>query len=111
MAKMVIDDDGVFFDLTGCDPQRRAPVNSTYAQTFSGVVRMSSSVLIDPDIPTNAGFYGFVRMLAPEGLVVNSTPPAPVVGGWETQTRADRCDVQGAGRRLCRTECQRARKP
>ena len=26
-------------------------------------------------------------MLAPEGTVVNSTPPAPVVGGWETQTR------------------------
>ena len=86
VAKMVIDDDGVFFDLTGADPQRRAPVNSTYAQTFSGCAYVLKC-LIDPDIPTNAGFYGFVRMLAPEGTVVNSTPPAPVVGGWETQTR------------------------
>ena len=86
VAKMVIDDDGMFFDLTGCDPQRRAPVNSTYAQTFSGCAYVLKC-LIDPDIPTNAGFYGFVRMLAPEGTVANSTPPAPVVGGWETQTR------------------------
>ncbi len=85
-AQMVVDDDGVFFDLTGCDPQRRAPVNSTYAQTFSGCAYVLKC-LIDPDIPTNAGFYGFVRMLAPEGTVINSTPPAPVVGGWETQTR------------------------
>ena len=86
VAKMVVDEDGMFFDLTGCDPQRRAPVNSTYAQTFSGCAYVLKC-LIDPDIPTNAGFYAFVRMLAPEGTVVNSTPPAPVVGGWETQTR------------------------
>ena len=33
-ARFTVDDDGVLFDLTGCDPQRRAPVNSTYAQTY-----------------------------------------------------------------------------
>ena len=26
-------------------------------------------------------------MHAPAGTVLNCTPPAPVVGGWETQTR------------------------
>ena len=85
-TRVVIDDDGILFDLTGCDPQRRAPVNSTYAQTFSGCAYVLKC-LIDPDVPINAGFYSFVRMLAPEGTVVNSTAPAPVVGGWETQTR------------------------
>ena len=34
-ARIEITADGVAFDLTGSDPQRRAPVNSTYAQTFS----------------------------------------------------------------------------
>ncbi len=83
-TKVVIDDDGVLFDLTGSDPQRRAPVNSTYAQTFSGCAYVLKC-LIDPDVPTNAGFYRLVRMVAPEGTVVNCRPPAPVVGGWETQ--------------------------
>jgi len=86
VAKLVIDDDGVLFDLTGSEFQRRAPVNATYAQTFSACAYVLKS-LIDPDIPVNAGFYRLVRIVAPEGTVVNCTSPAPVVGGWETQTR------------------------
>ena len=34
-ARIEITAEGVSFDLAGSDPQRRAPVNSTYAQTFS----------------------------------------------------------------------------
>ncbi|MDE0042123.1 MAG: hydantoinase B/oxoprolinase family protein, partial [Candidatus Poribacteria bacterium] len=85
-GKMVIDADGVLFDLTGCDPQRRAPVNSTHAQTFAACAYVLKA-LIDPDIPVNAGFYRLVRMIAPSGTVVNCAPPGPVVGGWETQMR------------------------
>ena len=81
-----IDDDGVNMDFTGTDEQRRAPVNSTYAQTHSGVAFVLKC-LIDPDVPVNAGFYRNVRMNAPEGTVVNCTEPFPVVGGWETQIR------------------------
>ncbi len=86
VGKMVIDEDGVLFDLTGSELQRRAPVNSTYAQTFSACAYVLKS-LIDPDIPVNAGFYRLVHIDAPLGTVVNCTPPAPVVGGWETQVR------------------------
>ena len=86
VAKVVVDDDGVLFDLSGSEPQRRAPVNSTYAQTFSACAYVLKC-FIDPDVPVNSGFYRLVRVLAPEGTVVNCTPPAPVVGGWETQTR------------------------
>jgi len=86
VTKLVIDDDGVLFDFTGSEFQRRAPVNATYAQTFSACAYVLKS-LIDPDIPVNAGFYRLVRIVAPEGTVVNCTSPAPVVGGWETQTR------------------------
>jgi N-methylhydantoinase B len=85
-AAVTIGPDGAFFDLTGCDPQRRAPVNSTFAQTFSACA-YALKALIDQDVPVNAGFYELVRIEAPAGTVVNSTPPAPVVGGWETQTR------------------------
>jgi N-methylhydantoinase B len=86
MAKVIMDDDGVTFDLSGCDSQRRAPVNSTFAQTFSGCAYVLKC-LIDPDVPTNAGFYRCVRVLAPPGTVVNCVAPAPVVAGWETQVR------------------------
>jgi N-methylhydantoinase B len=85
-ASVVIDDTGVCFDFTGCDIQRRAPVNATYAQTFAACAYVLKC-LIDPDIPTNAGFYRHVRMHAPEGSVVNCTAPAPVVAGWETHMR------------------------
>ena len=86
VAKVTIDDEGVLFDLSGCDPQRRAPVNSTYAQTFAACAYVLKC-LIDPDVPINAGFYPMVRLIAPKGTVVNCTFPAPVVGGWETQVR------------------------
>jgi N-methylhydantoinase B len=85
-ARVVIDSTGTLFDLTGSDTQRRAPVNSTYAQTFSACAYVLKC-LVDPDIPVNAGFYRLVRVVAPPGTVVHCTPPAPVVGGWETQTR------------------------
>ncbi len=85
-AQITVDDDGVLFDLTGSDEQRRAPVNSTYAQTFAACAYVLKT-LIDPDIPVNAGFYALVKMIAPEGTVTNCTMPAPVVGGWETQHR------------------------
>jgi len=85
-ARFTVDDDGVLFDMTGSDPQRRAPVNSTYAQTYSNCAYVLKS-LIDPDIPVNDGFYRFVRVDAPAGTVVNATHPAPVVGGWETAMR------------------------
>ena len=85
-ARVEIADDGVHFDTTGSDPQRRAPVNSTYAMTFSACA-YALKCLVDPDLPVNDGFYRLVSVHAPEGTVTNCTWPAPVVGGWETQTR------------------------
>ena len=85
-ARIAITAGGVFFDLAGCDPQRRAPVNSTYAMTFSACA-YALKCLIDPDLPVNDGFYRVISLEAPEGSVTNCTWPSPVVGGWETQTR------------------------
>ena len=85
-ARVVIDEEGVLFDLNGADPQRRAPVNSTFAQTYS-TCAYALRCLLDPDLPINHGFYQFVRIDAPLGTVVNCVHPAPVVGGWETHAR------------------------
>ena len=72
--------------MTGSDPQRRAPVNSTYAMTFSACA-YALKCLIDPDLPVNDGFYRLVDVEAPPGTVVNGTWPSAVVGGWETHDR------------------------
>ncbi|MEE8045755.1 MAG: hydantoinase B/oxoprolinase family protein [Dehalococcoidia bacterium] len=85
-VKVTIDDDGVKFDTTGSDPQRRAPVNSTFAQTFSACA-YALRALMDRDLPVNDGFYRYVHVEAPEGTVTNCVHPAPVVGGWETHVR------------------------
>jgi len=85
-ARVEIGADGLVFDTSGSDPQRRAPVNSTYAQTFSACAYVLKC-LIDPDLPVNDGFYRLFRLDAPVGSVTNCTWPSPVVGGWETQTR------------------------
>ena len=87
-VKVTIDDSGVHFDTTGSEPQRRAPVNSTFAQTFSACAYALRS-LMDKDLPVNHGFYQYVRITAPLGSVTNCVHPAPVVGGWETHVRVN----------------------
>jgi N-methylhydantoinase B len=85
-AAVTLGRDIVGFDLAGSDPQRRAPVNSTLAQTFSACAYVAKC-LVDQDVPVNHGFYECIHVSAPQGSVTNCVPPAPVVGGWETQTR------------------------
>ena len=51
----------------------------------------SSSVLIDPDVPINEGFYQPIEVTAPEGSTVNARHPGAIVGGWEVSTRL--CEV------------------
>src|SRR5581483_177231 len=85
-ARVELGAGGARFDLSGSDQQRRAPVNSTYAQTFSACA-YAFKCLIDPDLPVNDGFYRLITVDAPARSVTNCTWPSPVVGGWETQTR------------------------
>ncbi len=85
-VRVTIDDNGVRFDTSGSDRQRRAPVNSTFAQTYSACA-YALRALIDQDLPVNDGFYRYVQVDAPEGTVTNCVHPAPVVGGWETHVR------------------------
>ena len=86
VGKVTIDKDTVVFDLSGTSAQRRAPMNSTYSQTFSSCAYVLRC-LMDPDLPVNAGFYDAIKVIAPEGTVANAVHPAAVVGGWEVTIR------------------------
>ena len=89
-VKITIDDDGVLFDLSGCDKQRPSSINTTMAMTFSGCA-YALRVQFDPDIPVNDGFYRLVRIHAPKGLVCNAVAPAAVGAGSEVGLRL--CEV------------------
>ena len=66
-------------DFTGSDPQRRGPINATMSSTESATYYVIMSIA-DSTIPPNFGCYKPIRIVAPEGSVVNAQPPAPVVG-------------------------------
>lgn len=69
--------DSLTVDFTGTDPQMRGFKNSSLANTYSSVYTGLSS-FFDPAIQRNEGTFRNVRIVAPEGTVVNARPPAPV---------------------------------
>ncbi|MCX6000908.1 MAG: hydantoinase B/oxoprolinase family protein, partial [Chloroflexi bacterium] len=86
-AAVKIDGEGLTVDFSGSSPQVRGPVNAVYAVTASAVY-YTFRAFTDPDIPPNEGCYRAIKIVAPEGSVVNARPPAAVMGGnLETSQR------------------------
>jgi N-methylhydantoinase B len=74
-------------DFTGTDDQHEGNLNCPEAVTRSACY-FAVRVLSDPDIPANAGAYRPIRVIAPEGCLLNARSPAAVVGGnVETSSR------------------------
>lgn len=67
-------------DFTGSAPQAKGNINAVASVTRSAVY-YAVRCLLPEDAPTNAGTFRPVRVIAPEGTVVNALPPAAVAGG------------------------------
>ncbi len=65
------------FDFTGSAPQIRGFKNSSIANTTSSVY-VALAGFFEPTIPRNGGTFRSVRIIAPEGSVVNARAPAPM---------------------------------
>jgi N-methylhydantoinase B/oxoprolinase/acetone carboxylase alpha subunit len=63
--------------LTGSSPQVDWGGNVVYNFTYA-YVHMAVKNIFDPDIPTNDGAAAPIRLIAPEGTVVNCRRPAAV---------------------------------
>jgi N-methylhydantoinase B len=74
---ITIDEDGLTVDFAGTHKQIKGFKNSSLANTYSSVYTALSS-FFDPEIPRNEGTFRSVRILAPEGSLVNALPPAPL---------------------------------
>lgn len=87
VATVTIDGDSVDVDFEGTAAQTDGPINAVFAVTASATYYAIRCVT-DPDIPPNHGCYRPIDIDAPEGTIVNPTPPAAVVGGnLETSQR------------------------
>jgi len=73
-------------DLSGSDPQATGPVNATLASSASAVC-YSVIACADQSVAANAGCYRPVKLVAPEGTVVNARHPAPVAHRMVTSHR------------------------
>jgi N-methylhydantoinase B len=70
----------VTVDFTGSDPQVEGSVNAVAAITFSACFYVFRCLLAE-DVPAAAGLMRPIRVIAPEGSIVNARPPAAVAGG------------------------------
>ncbi len=70
----------VIVDFTGSDPQVEGSVNAVEAITYSACFYVFRCLLAE-DVPATAGLMRPIKVIAPEGTVVNARPPAAVAGG------------------------------
>jgi N-methylhydantoinase B len=70
----------VTVDFTGSDPQVEGSVNAVEAITYSACFYVFRCLLAE-DVPATAGMMRPIKVIAPEGTVVNAHPPAAVAGG------------------------------
>ena len=69
--------DRLLFDFTGSSPQAKKGINLPYHATF-GACYEAILCTLAYDLPKNHGALKPIEVIAPEGTVVNPTPPAPV---------------------------------
>ena len=73
-------------DFSGASPQVPVPVNSTLAVCAASVFIALKSIL-DPAAPLNQGSFRPIRVIAPEGTIVNVMAPAPAGSHGEIRKR------------------------
>ena len=77
---VTIEGDGAKVDFSGTAPQCLGSINATRAITVAATMYVFRC-LLGLDIPSNSGCLAPIRIIAPEGTVVNARSPAAVAGG------------------------------
>ena len=74
---LTVSGDTITADFSQSDPQMLGFKNSSLANTYSAAYLALAS-FFDTSIPRNEGTYRCLRVIAPEGTIVNALPPAPM---------------------------------
>lgn len=83
-VRIIVDNEFIHLDFTGTSKQVTGGINVVYTALLA-TIYYALKVVIDPTIPSNSGYYGAIKVTAPEGTIVNAVSPAPVGG------RTDAC--------------------
>lgn len=76
-ATVTVSGDELTVDMTGTNPQTRGSANGPPSTAFAPVV-YALRTIVDPTIPVNGGSERPIRLIAPEGTLVNPRRPAAV---------------------------------
>lgn len=79
-VKLTIIGDEAGLDFTGSSPQVKGSINAVYSITLSAVLYVFMC-LLDRGVPANAGCTKPLKILAPEGSILNAKYPAAVAAG------------------------------
>jgi N-methylhydantoinase B len=74
-----VEGDSLTVDFTGTAPQTRSAINMPFGMT-RGTVYGAVKAIVSPDVLTNVGFTRPIKIIAPEGTLVNPRHPAAVGG-------------------------------
>jgi N-methylhydantoinase B len=85
-VRIVVEGEEILFDFTGTDPQVKGNINVTMAGLQASVL-YSLKVLTDPESPQNHGMLEPVRIVAPEGTIVNAAFPSASAARAQTCQR------------------------
>ncbi len=76
-ATITVEDDSITVDYTGTDPQATGAKNNTLATTYSGT-NVAVLWALSGQLPRNSGSFRAIKIIAPEGTLVNPRSPAAV---------------------------------
>ncbi|MDO8188067.1 hydantoinase B/oxoprolinase family protein [Conexibacter sp. JD483] len=98
--RATVDGDRLVLDFSGSAAEHDGNLNCPLAVTRSACY-FAVRVLTDPDIPPSAGAYRPIEVIAPQGSLLNATPPhAVVAGNVETSSRVADLVLAAFGRAL-----------
>ena len=78
--------DSIQFDFKGSSAQVRGGINLVFT-ALQATVYYALKAILDPTIPPNGGYYRVIRIVAPEGSIVNAKSPAAVAGRTDVAQR------------------------
>jgi N-methylhydantoinase B len=79
-VKITVDGESLMIDYTGSDMRQELQAWSTFGNTRGYTVGQIASMM-DPEIPKNEGFFDQIKLIVPQGCVMNPHPNKPVSAG------------------------------
>ncbi len=76
---VTLKDGQLLADFTGSSPQQPRSVNCPFTYTRAMTWFVLKAMLL-PELPSNEGIFRPIRIVVPEGCILNPTEPAPVGG-------------------------------